>query len=89
MPRGQPAKGQCAYCGAEISKSGTTKHLSACAKRQLSIATAAQKKGGSETLYHLRVQDAWRNEFWRAERELPPLQRSNHTHIKEIIFGRA
>jgi hypothetical protein len=64
MPRRKPSKGQCAYCGIEISKSGTTKHLAACPKRQMNIATAAHKKGGHETLYHLRVQDAWRNEFW-------------------------
>lgn len=64
MPGGKPSKGKCAYCGTEISKNGTTKHLSACPKRQMNIVTAEQKKGGSETLYHLRVQDAWRNEFW-------------------------
>jgi hypothetical protein len=64
MPRGKQSKGMCAYCGAEISKSGVTKHLSACSNRQTIIEKAERKKTASETLYHLRVQDAWRSEFW-------------------------
>lgn len=58
------SKGNCVYCGKELSKAGMTKHLVTCPKRREAIATAESKKGTSETLYHLRVQDAYRNEFW-------------------------
>lgn len=64
MPRGKQSKGTCGYCGAEIAKGGVTKHLSACVKRQAIIEEAGRKKAPSEALYHLRVQDAWRGEFW-------------------------
>ena len=64
MPRGKPSRGKCTYCGAEIAKSGATKHLSACPKRQAIIEKAERKKLESDTLHHLRVQDAWRHEFW-------------------------
>lgn len=64
MPRGKPSKGRCAYCGTEITKSAARKHLSACPQRQAAIEKAKQKKSKSETLYYLRVQDAWRSEFW-------------------------
>ena len=64
MPRGKQSKGTCNYCAAEIAKSGVAKHLSACPKRQAIIKKEERKKAESETLYHLRVQDVWRNEFW-------------------------
>jgi hypothetical protein len=64
MPRGKQSKGTCNYCGEEIAKSGVTKHLSACPKRQAIIKKAEGKKAASEALYHLRVQDMWRSEFW-------------------------
>ena len=64
MPRGKQSKGKCAYCGQEKTKSSMTKHLPTCLKRQELITQAEHKKGSSETLYHLRVQDAWRSEFW-------------------------
>jgi len=64
MPRGKPSKGKCAYCGAEIAKNGTTKHFAACSERQAILQQAERKKGASETLYHLRVQDTTHSEFW-------------------------
>jgi len=64
MPRGKQSKGTCSYCGEEIAKSGVTKYLSACPKRQAIIEKAEEKKAASESLYHLRVQDMWRSEFW-------------------------
>lgn len=64
MPRGKQSKGTCAYCGQEITKNGVAKHLSSCPKRQTIIETAERRKAKSEVLYHLRVQDAWRSEFW-------------------------
>lgn len=41
-----------------------TKHLTTCPQRQEAIATAENKKGSSEALYHLRVQDAYTSAFW-------------------------
>ena len=64
MPRKKQSQGTCSYCGAEIAKGGVTKHLSACAKRQAIIEEAEHRQAASETLCHLRVQDAWRSEFW-------------------------
>lgn len=64
MPRGKQSNGKCAYCGQEKIKSQITKHLAACPKRQEVIAKAESQKQNRETLYHLRVQDSWRSEFW-------------------------
>ena len=64
MPRGPQSKGRCAYCGQETTKSGMTKHLSACPQRRAAIEQADGKKGASETLYHLRIQAANQSEFW-------------------------
>lgn len=64
MPRRKQSKGTCAYCGQEITKNGAAKHLSSCPIRQTIIEKAERREAKSETLYHLRVQDAWRSEFW-------------------------
>jgi hypothetical protein len=64
MPRGKQTKGTCTYCGAAIAKGSVTKHLATCAKRQEMIEKAEAKKANSETLYHLRVQDAYVKDFW-------------------------
>jgi hypothetical protein len=41
-----------------------TRHLGTCAQRQAAIAKAESTQAASETLYHLRVQDAYQPEFW-------------------------
>ncbi len=73
MPQRKQSKGICTYCGKEMAKGGVTKHLSTCSQRQEVIRAAAQasanakaeqRKATSETLYHLRVQDAFQREFW-------------------------
>lgn len=64
MPNRKQSKGTCAYCGVEIAKNGVIKHLSTCSKRQAIIEKAEQRRTKRETLYHLRVRDAWRGEFW-------------------------
>jgi hypothetical protein len=64
MPRGKLPKGKCEYCGAELAKNAVAKHLAACPARQAVIATANQKKGASETLYHLRVENPELKQFW-------------------------
>lgn len=40
------------------------KHLSTCTKRQELVASIERKEGERETLYHLRVQDSWKKDFW-------------------------
>jgi hypothetical protein len=61
---GKQSKGTCAYCSKEFSKAGMTKHLATCPQRQEAIAKAETKKGTSESLYHLRIQDAYQRGFW-------------------------
>ncbi|MEM8807422.1 MAG: hypothetical protein AAGF01_15490 [Cyanobacteria bacterium P01_G01_bin.38] len=58
------SKGACAYCGKEMSKGGMSKHLATCKARQTVIDKANQRKASRETLYHLRVQDAYMSDFW-------------------------
>ena len=64
MPRKKQTRGTCTYCGKEMSKGGASKHLSACPERRAVIEKADSRKGESETLYHLRAQDAWGGDFW-------------------------
>lgn len=64
MPRRKQTRGRCAYCATETLKGSMLKHLSACPKRQTVIEESEQGKGARETLYHLRVQDAWGGDFW-------------------------
>lgn len=64
MPRKKQSRGTCSYCGREISKGGMIRHLATCPKRQEIIAVSDRKPGPSETLYHLRIEDAWSSDFW-------------------------
>ena len=47
-----------------MSKAAMTRHLSTCPQRQAAIEKAAAGPGSNEVLYHFRVQDAYRREFW-------------------------
>ncbi|MEL7356981.1 MAG: hypothetical protein AAFN40_10515 [Cyanobacteria bacterium J06560_6] len=58
------SRGKCAFCDKELSKGGITKHLTSCKERKKAVEKASAKKSKKETLYHLRVQDAYRPEFW-------------------------
>jgi hypothetical protein len=64
MPRKPENPGTCAYCGESITKRGVAKHLDKCAKRQESLAAAEISSRPEETLWHLRVQDAYDKDFW-------------------------
>src|SRR4051812_39057133 len=64
MPRGKQSKGQCVYCKIEGAKNGMARHLTTCEKRQELMHEAEHSKRDRETLYHLRIQDAWRPDFW-------------------------
>jgi hypothetical protein len=47
-----------------MAKSGVSKHLPVCPQRRGILAKAEQKAIPSESLYHLRVQDAYSSDFW-------------------------
>lgn len=64
MPRRPENPGACAYCGEIVTKRGVGKHLDKCPKRQEALAGAAASSRPVETLWHLRVQDAYDKDFW-------------------------
>ena len=64
MPRGSQSRGQCAFCGYETTKGSMVKHLATCPQRHVRITSAEQTNRQTETLYHLRVQDAYNSDFW-------------------------
>ncbi len=64
MPRQKQSRGTCAYCGQEMAKGAMSRHLPVCAKRRAAIAEADAKPGATQSLYHLRVQDAYDGQFW-------------------------
>ncbi|MBU0490994.1 MAG: plasmid pRiA4b ORF-3 family protein [Chloroflexi bacterium] len=64
MSRKPQIRGQCAFCGREMTRGGLARHLSSCAERQAAIQTANQGSGQTQQLYHLQVQDAWGGDFW-------------------------
>ncbi|OGW13428.1 MAG: hypothetical protein A3G93_01635 [Nitrospinae bacterium RIFCSPLOWO2_12_FULL_45_22] len=64
MSRKKQSRGVCVYCGQEMAKGGMIKHLSTCTRRRAIIEQADHKPGKTETIYHLRVQDAGSSDFW-------------------------
>jgi hypothetical protein len=57
----QASRGQCAFCGRWISKSGMTRHLQSCKQRAEAMNAEAK---GSGRLFHLVV-EGWDNpEYW-------------------------
>jgi hypothetical protein len=64
MPRKPESRGTCAYCGEVISKRSVSKHLDKCPERQEALQNAVANSRPGETLWHLRVQDAYDKDFW-------------------------
>jgi hypothetical protein len=64
MSRSPESRGNCAYCGETITKRSVSKHLEACSRRQASLQAAESAHTSAETLWHLRVQDAYDKNFW-------------------------
>ena len=64
MPNRTENHGTCAYCGEVISKRSVSKHLEKCPERLESLQTAADSGRPEETLWHLRVQDAYNKDYW-------------------------
>lgn len=61
---GKQSRGNCVYCGKEMSKGGLSRHLKSCSERQEAIAKADAGRGKVEMIYHLQVEDAWNRDFW-------------------------
>ncbi len=78
MPRGKVSRGECQFCHQAIAKSGVKRHLASCQPYQAAIAAAEDSRRASETLYHLRAQDAYSKSFW-LDFEIP-----GSTKLKEI-----
>jgi hypothetical protein len=64
MPRRPENPGTCAYCSEIITKRGVAKHLDKCPRRQEVLHSAEASNRREETLWHLRVQDAYDKDFW-------------------------
>lgn len=62
MTRQKQSRGNCAFCGREMTKGGLSRHLKSCAKRKEANANAKGKQ--TETIYHLVVRDAYITDFW-------------------------
>jgi hypothetical protein len=64
MPHKPESRGTCAYCGEIITRRSVTKHLAKCPKRLEALQAAAASTRMVETLWNLRVQDAYDKDFW-------------------------
>jgi hypothetical protein len=64
MSRKPQSRGKCQYCGEEAAKSGMARHLAKCDKRADSIQAVASGIQPEETIWHVRVQDAYGKDFW-------------------------
>ena len=65
MARRKQSKGQCTFCGKEMTGGGLVRHLKTCNARQDAIAMATIKKRGKDIpIYHLQIKDAWNSNFW-------------------------
>ena len=61
----QRSRGDCTYCGREMTRGGLSNHLRTCSTRQEVITAAnAGGAGKDQPLYHLLVQDAYSGDFW-------------------------
>ena len=64
MSRKPESRGSCAYCGEVINKRSVTRHLDKCARRLEALQSTAISSRPVETLWHLRVQDAYDKDYW-------------------------
>ncbi len=62
MTRSKQSRGDCVFCGREMTKGGLSRHLKTCPQRQEAISKA--QAGKKQRLYHLQIQDAWSSAFW-------------------------
>jgi len=62
MARRKQSRGECTFCGKEMTKGGLSRHLKTCAQRREAIDRA--QSGKKQRLYQLQIQDAWSSDFW-------------------------
>jgi len=89
MPSKPESYGACAYCNEIITKRSVAKHLQTCQQRLDVLQAAEANDRPVETLWHLRVQDAYAKEFWlhlemRGSASLTTFDRYLHTRIMAI-----
>jgi len=61
MSSRKQSRGECVFCGREMTKVGLGRHLKSCAQRQEAIKAA---ESNEQRLYHLQIQDSWSPDFW-------------------------
>ena len=64
MSRPKQTKGTCSFCQQEVTKGTSLKHVGACWNRLAAIEAAEAGPGAPDTLYYLRVQDAYVKAYW-------------------------
>jgi len=64
MSKKKQSRGECKFCGREMTKGGLTRHFSNCTNYQAAVEEANKKAGKSLKIYHLQIQDAWQKDFW-------------------------
>jgi len=66
MSNRKQTQGACGFCGRMMTKSGLSKHLKTCVKRQEAVQAAASQAASQPPirLYHLQVQDRASSDFW-------------------------
>lgn len=58
------SRGTCLLCGYESTKGALSRHLNSCPARKAAEEKAAQSSRKGDTLFHLRVEDAYNPAFW-------------------------
>ena len=64
MPRGPESQAVCSFCGETVTKRGVDKHLQKCPKWLEQLQSTEASSRPVETLWRLRVQDAYNKNFW-------------------------
>jgi len=64
MARKVQSRGICMACGEEFSKAGMTRHFDVCPERGSNLKALEAGEFPVETIWHLRVQDAYAKDFW-------------------------
>ncbi|MBX3000893.1 MAG: hypothetical protein KF893_20390 [Caldilineaceae bacterium] len=65
MSRRTQTRGDCVFCGREMTRTGLSNHLKSCPERQAAIAAAEEKSSAAtQPLYHLLVRAAYSSAFW-------------------------
>jgi len=64
VSRKPESRGTCAYCGETVTRRTVEKHLDTCPPYQENLQAAGASNRPVETLWQLRVQDAYAHDFW-------------------------